>query len=83
MMGGLCYVDDACQEGKCSSVDGTKGTCVCKNDSDCGPGRWCDGGVDLKKNACHDKLKSGEVCGIGVGHDHRCKSGKCAGNKCK
>ncbi|MCB9703747.1 MAG: membrane dipeptidase [Myxococcales bacterium] len=78
-MGGTCYVDGACREGKCSSVDGTKGTCVCKEDSDCGAGKWCDGGLDLKKNSCKAKLDKGEVCGtageIGVGH--RCKSGKC------
>ena len=78
-MGGACYVDDACAKGKCSSIDGTKGTCVCKADSDCGNGFWCDGGMDLKRNACKAKLAKGEVCGkvgeMGVGH--RCKSGKC------
>lgn len=78
-MGDTCYLDDACKEGKCSSVDGTKGTCVCKSDSDCGSGKWCDAGLDLKKNSCKAKLDKGEVCGtvgeVGVGH--RCKSGKC------
>ncbi|MFQ5525223.1 MAG: Dickkopf N-terminal cysteine-rich domain-containing protein [Thermoanaerobaculia bacterium] len=87
-MGDTCYVDDACKEGKCSSIDGTKGTCVCKTDSDCGSGKWCDAGLDLKKNKCYDKLKKGETCGkVGsVGNDHKCKSGKCSGfpnYKCK
>jgi microsomal dipeptidase-like Zn-dependent dipeptidase len=78
-MGGTCYVDDACARGKCSSVDGTKGSCVCKNDVDCGSGFWCDGGLDLNKNSCKRKLARGEICGkvgdIGVGH--RCRSGSC------
>ena len=78
-MGGTCYVDEACKEGKCSAVDGAKGSCVCKNDDDCGSGKWCDAGLDLKKNACKAKLDKGEVCGtvgeLGVGH--RCKSGSC------
>jgi hypothetical protein len=78
-MGGTCYVDDACAQGRCSSVDGTKGSCVCKEDSDCGTGFWCDGGADLKKNACKRKLDKGEVCGtVGeFGTGHRCKSGNC------
>ncbi|HEY8378286.1 MAG TPA: Dickkopf N-terminal cysteine-rich domain-containing protein, partial [Nannocystis sp.] len=78
-LGGTCYVDAACKVGKCSSIDGTKGTCVCKKDSDCGPGKWCDAGLDFKKNTCKNKLDSGEVCGtvgeLNVGH--RCKSGQC------
>ena len=80
-MGGTCYVDAACEEGKCSSVDGTRGTCVCKKDSDCGSGKWCDAGLDLKKNACRNKLKKGEKCGSAgtFGNDHKCKSGKCSG----
>src|SRR5215813_2213619 len=62
-MGGACFFDDACKVGKCSSVDGTKGTCVCNNDSDCGMNMWCDGGLDLKINACRVKLAKGASCG--------------------
>jgi hypothetical protein len=87
-MGAICYVNDACAEGKCSSIDGTRGTCVCKDDADCGPGKYCDGGVDAKVNACRAKLDKGETCGtaVSVGNDHKCKSGECSGfpgYKCK
>ncbi|MBA4143468.1 MAG: hypothetical protein H0X43_10815 [Nitrosospira sp.] len=80
-MGGTCYVDDACKEGKCSAIDSTKGTCVCKSDSDCGAGNWCDAGSDTKINACRTKLSAGQSCGKAgsVGNDHKCKSGKCSG----
>lgn len=78
-MGGTCYVDAACDQGKCSSVAGTRGSCVCKEDADCGSGKWCDGGLDTQVNSCKAKLNDGEICGkvgeIGVGH--RCKSGDC------
>jgi hypothetical protein len=87
-MGGTCYNDDACKEGKCSAIDGAQGTCVCKEDSDCGAGKWCDAGLDTKINACRAKLDKGESCGKtgSVGNDHKCKSGKCSGfpnYKCK
>ena len=87
-MGGTCYNDDACKEGKCSAIDGAKGTCVCKKDSDCGTGKWCDAGFDTKVNQCRSKLNKGEKCGkaLSVGNDHKCKSGKCSGApnyKCK
>jgi hypothetical protein len=80
-MGGTCYCDDACKEGKCSAIDGTKGSCVCKTDGDCGPGKYCDGGVDFKINTCKSKLASGEKCGKAgsIGNDHKCQSGECSG----
>jgi microsomal dipeptidase-like Zn-dependent dipeptidase len=78
-MGGTCHVDDACANGKCSSIGGTQGTCVCDADSDCNAGQWCDRGADTKKNVCRAKLSDGAICGtvgqLGVGH--RCKSGSC------
>lgn len=79
--GGICYTDDACKEGKCSAVDGFKGTCVCQSDADCGSARYCDAGADTKVNACRPKLDKGEKCGkLGsVGNDHKCKSGECSG----
>lgn len=87
-MGGICYFDDACKQGKCSSLDGTKGSCVCKDDVDCGSGSYCDGGIDLNVNVCRTKLDKGETCGKAgsVGNDHKCKSGECSGfpgYKCK
>jgi hypothetical protein len=88
-MGDTCYSDDACKEGKCSAVDGAKGTCVCKADSDCATGKYCDAGLDTKVNACRPKLGKGEKCGsvtAPFGNDHKCKSGECSGApfyKCK
>ncbi len=87
-IGSTCYVDDACRAGKCSAIDGTRGVCVCQNDPDCGAGKWCDAGLDLKTNVCRAKLNAGESCGnaLSVGNDHKCKSGKCSGfpdYKCK
>ena len=80
-MGGTCYVDAACKGGKCSSIDGTRGTCVCRSDSDCDSNQYCDGGIDLKLNACRAKLNAGQKCGKAgsIGNDHKCKSGKCSG----
>jgi hypothetical protein len=80
-MGDTCYVDDACRQGKCSAIDGTRGTCVCNADSDCGQGYWCDQGIDFKRNACRAKLGKGEKCGKAgsLGNDHKCKSGECSG----
>jgi microsomal dipeptidase-like Zn-dependent dipeptidase len=73
--GGSCRIDLECKTGKCNS----KKECVCKVDSDCGAGQWCDAGVDLKENVCRRKFRTGEVCGtaleLNVGH--RCLSGEC------
>jgi hypothetical protein len=79
--GGTCYNDDACKAGKCSAIDGAKGTCVCKEDSDCGSGKWCDAGIDFKLNECRAKLDKGDSCGKAgsMGNDHKCKSGQCSG----
>jgi microsomal dipeptidase-like Zn-dependent dipeptidase len=80
-MGGVCYLDAACSEGKCSAIDGARGSCVCRNDSDCDADEWCDAGVDLKVNACRLKLRKGESCGkpLSFGNDHKCLSGECSG----
>ena len=82
-MNGSCRFNDECKVGKCNAPVGgaTKGTCVCKKDSDCGKGKWCDAGLDMKVNKCRDKLKKGQKCGkaFSVGNDHKCKSGKCSG----
>jgi hypothetical protein len=80
-MGDTCYVDDACKLGKCSSIDGTRGTCVCNSDADCGKGHWCNQGIDFTRNTCNAKLGKGEKCGKAgsFGNDHKCKSGECSG----
>ena len=79
--GGTCYLDAACSAGKCSAIDGARGTCVCQKDGDCANGQWCDAGLDTKINACRIKLAAGASCGkVGsVGNDHKCKSGECSG----
>ena len=80
-IGGTCYVGAACAVGGCSSaVPGTKGTCVCRGDSDCDTGYWCNVGLDLTKNACQRKLNKGDQCGVDgdLRHGHRCKSGTCS-----
>ena len=89
-MGGTCFVDDACAKGKCSSIDGTNGTCVCQTDQDCAPvgNMWCNAGLDTKINTCNAKLAKGADCGkVGsIGNDHKCASGACSGfpdYKCK
>lgn len=82
-MGESCRFDDECRVGKCNAAVGgaTKGTCVCDRDSDCGTGKWCDGGIDTKVNVCRAKLNKGQSCGKAgsVGNDHKCKSGECSG----
>ena len=79
-MGGSCYVDDACKKGKCSSVGGFAGTCVCKTDADC-PGQWCNAGTDLSKNKCENLKADGASCDL-VGGGHQCKGGACQFSKC-
>jgi hypothetical protein len=86
--GGTCFVDDACVKGKCSSVDGFDGTCVCQADTDCVKTKYCDAGLDIKRNVCRDKLPKGATCGsaISAGNNHKCQSGNCSGfpnYKCK
>lgn len=82
-MGNTCRFNDECRVGKCNAPVGgvSTGTCVCKKDSDCGAGNWCDAGLDLKVNACRAKLSKGASCGKAgsFGNDHKCKSGNCSG----
>ena len=80
-MGGTCYVDDACRQGKCSAVDGTKGTCVCKEDTDCGTGKYCNAGLDATRNACLALKNDNETCDI-AGGGHQCKGGHCKWSRC-
>ena len=60
-MGGTCYVDDACKEGKCSSLDGAKGSCVCKSDADCGAGRWCKAGTGHQNQRLPGQTRQGRT----------------------
>ncbi|MGD9885570.1 MAG: hypothetical protein AB7U95_36265, partial [Reyranella sp.] len=80
-MGGTCYIDGACEKGKCSSVDGAPGTCVCKGDPDCGSGQWCNAGSDLTKNACLPLKADGASCDL-VGGAHQCRGGGCKFARC-
>ncbi len=83
VMGDSCRFNDECRVGKCNAPVGgiTAGKCVCKNDSDCGSGKWCNAGIDLTVNSCNTKLAKGASCGKAgsIGNDHKCKSGKCSG----
>ena len=79
-MGDSCRFDDECRIGACNAPVGgaTSGTCVCKEDTDCGTGFWCDAGLDAQPNRCRRKFDKGEECGpAGVNIGHRCKSGSC------
>ena len=80
-MNGTCYINDACQEGKCSSLGGTKGTCVCQADADCGTGKYCNAGADTTKNSCLALKNDNETCDI-AGGGHQCKSGFCKFSRC-
>ncbi|MEO8039887.1 MAG: Dickkopf N-terminal cysteine-rich domain-containing protein [Betaproteobacteria bacterium] len=80
-MGGTCYVDAACKGGKCSAVDGTKGTCVCKDDPDCDSGSYCNAGADFTKNSCVPLKRDNAACDV-VGGGHQCKSGQCRFARC-
>jgi len=74
--GDTCKIDLECSTGACNSNK----RCVCKQDSDCGNGNWCNQGIDLKENSCRSKLVKGTVCGVygDIGVSRRCKSGKCS-----
>ncbi len=65
LMGQSCRFNDECREGTCNAAIGgaTQGTCVCNSDNDCGSGKWCDKGLDLKVNSCKSKLNKGDKCG--------------------
>ena len=53
-MGKSCFTNDQCAAGKCNNaVDGTPGTCVCKQDTDCGPNSVCKlGTLGVGVNQC-------------------------------
>jgi hypothetical protein len=46
-------VNDACRSGRCSSIDGTRGQCVCNDDNDCGSNAVCKvGTLGIGQNRC-------------------------------
>ena len=80
-MGGTCYIDAACDAGKCSAVDGARGSCVCKSDTDCGTGLWCNAGLDVTGNRCLPLKADNAACDV-VGGGHQCRGGQCAYGRC-
>ena len=83
-LGESCFKDVQCSVGKCNGFSDPfckKGTCVCKEDADCGNNEYCDKGVILGigKNSCKPK----KVNGISCGQDKQCVSGRCNLGKCK
>ena len=76
-MGGTCYTDAACSGGKCSAIDGARGTCVCQKDGDCGTGEYCNAGLDLAKNSCIALKSDNATCDV-IGGGHQCASGTCS-----
>ena len=80
-MGDTCYVNDACEQGKCSDVQGLKGRCVCERDTDCSDGKYCNAGLDLNLNSCINLKADNDTCDL-VGGGHQCKSGFCKYSRC-
>ena len=77
---GACTRDDQCKSGRCSSIAGARGTCVCNEDEDC-DGGFCDMGVDTKVNACVALKADNEACPAFNG-DRTCRSGHCGSGRC-
>lgn len=81
-IGGHCFVNDQCREGKCNNItDGTGGTCVCDDDEQCGGGRYCDMGADFRRNTCRNLKADNEACALFNG-GRTCQSGLCADGRC-
>ena len=81
-MGGQCFTQDQCQLGKCNNaIDGTPGTCVCKQDKDCGDNRYCDGGLDLQQNQCRSLSANNAACPA-INGGRTCQSGLCQWGRC-
>ena len=77
---GACTRDDQCESGRCSSIAGARGTCVCNEDEDC-DGGFCDMGVDTKVNACVALKADNEACPAFNG-DRTCRSSHCGSGRC-
>ncbi len=75
-LGDPCTGDNQCGSGKCSSVLGARGVCVCNEDRDCGQGLFCNMGLDTKVNACQPLKADNDACALADG-GRTCASGKC------
>ena len=62
-------------------MEGLKERCVCKRDTDCREGMYCDAGTDLNLNASK-LLKVDNETGDLVCGGHQCKSGYCKFSRC-
>lgn len=80
-LGLACTRDDQCGSGRCSSVAGARGVCVCNDDRDCGGGKFCNMGPDIKVNACQSLKADNEPCAL-IDGGRTCDSGECKLGRC-
>ena len=68
-----CSSDRQCATGRCSSIDGTGGSCVCADDDHCLGNQYCDRGwLTVGKNQCVAR----KAYGAGCSRDEQCGTGR-------
>jgi microsomal dipeptidase-like Zn-dependent dipeptidase len=80
-MGGSCYVNAECREGKCSAaLFGTiNGKCVCDSNADCSSSQYCyKGFADIGTNECRARKADGQSCTSA----DQCGGGACRAATC-
>ena len=54
---------------------------ICKADTECPSGQWCNAGLDIAQNKCEVRKQDGDACPL-VGGGHACTSGQCVYGHC-